>query len=118
MINLTSHRTIYVFPILAPHLQIDRLNLEGYANLEHWVARLDERIEGTLLHRLTSIIQLWCAQFERNDDREDSAGRRDNTVVRDGTLSKRRGDKKFLKDDKVRMVFLHLRALINLTFPT
>jgi hypothetical protein len=104
-----------VFPILTPHLQIDRLNLEGYANLEHWVARLDERIEGTLLHRLTSIIQLWCAQFERNDDREDSAGRRD-TVIRDGTLSKRRGDKKFLKDDKVRVVFHLLTILLALIY--
>lgn len=94
-------------------LQIDRLNLEGYANLEHWVARLDERIEGTLLQRLTAIIQLWCAEFERNDDREDSglgggggaSGRRDNTTGgRDGTLGKRRGEKKLLKDkdDKVR----------------
>lgn len=90
---------------MAPRSQIDRLNLEGYANLEHWVARLDQRIEGTLLHRLTAIIQLWCAEFERTDDREDSAGRRDNPVGRDGTLSKRRGDKKFLKVDKVLLLF-------------
>ena len=26
--------------------QIDCMNLEGYANLEHWVAELEKRIEG------------------------------------------------------------------------
>ncbi|KAF9519887.1 hypothetical protein BS47DRAFT_1370608 [Hydnum rufescens UP504] len=68
---------------------------EGYANLDHWVARLDQRIEGILLQRLSSIIQLWCTEFEKNEDdsRRDSA-------LRDLT-SKRRGDKKF-KDDKAR----------------
>ena len=28
--------------------QIDRVNLERYANLEHWVAELEKRIEGIL----------------------------------------------------------------------
>jgi hypothetical protein len=30
--------------------KIDRLNLEGYANLDYWVAELDKRIESILLH--------------------------------------------------------------------
>lgn len=94
-------------------LQIDRLNLEGYANLEHWVARLDERIEGTLLQRLTAIIQLWCAEFERADD--DDSHARHSTIAsrdRDATISRRggRGDKKLQQmlllkgdSDKVRI---------------
>ena len=48
--------------------QIDHVNLEGYANLEHWVAELEKRIEGILFQRLTRIIQMWCAEFDRADD--------------------------------------------------
>ncbi|KAI0762498.1 dynein heavy chain [Fomes fomentarius] len=70
---------------------IDRLNLEGYANLDHWVAELDQRIEGILLQRVTHVIQQWCSEFERADD---SDGRREPV-----TLNKRR-DKR-AKDDKV-----------------
>ena len=77
--------------------QIDRLNLEGYANLEHWVAQLDQRIEGILLQRLTHVIQLWCSEFDRTDDLD---GRREVLVVKDVT-QKRRGDKR-VRDDKVR----------------
>ncbi|KIM81269.1 hypothetical protein PILCRDRAFT_8938 [Piloderma croceum F 1598] len=40
---------------------IDRLNLEGYANLEHQVAELDKDIEGVLLQRL----EVWCSAFDR-----------------------------------------------------
>jgi hypothetical protein len=70
--------------------QIDRLNLEGYANLDHWVAELDKRIEGILLQRLKHIINVWCQEFDRADDGE----RRDTAVN-----SKRRGDRR--KDEKV-----------------
>lgn len=69
--------------------QIDRLNLEGYANLEHWVAELDKRIEDILLQRLTHIIKVWCAEFDRTDDGES----RREAPVRD-IISKRRGDKR------------------------
>lgn len=75
-------------------MQIDRLNLEGYANLEHWVAELDKKIELVLLKRLTHIIQVWCAEFDRTDDADT---RRDHT--RDAS-SKRRLDKR-AKDEKV-----------------
>ena len=75
-----------------PALQIDRLNLEGYANLDHWVAELDQRIEGILLQRVTHVIQQWCHEFERADD-----GDRRETV----TLANKRRDKR-AKDDKVR----------------
>ncbi|KAI6118603.1 dynein heavy chain, N-terminal region 1-domain-containing protein [Pisolithus croceorrhizus] len=67
---------------------IDRLNLEGYANLEHWVAELDKRVESILLQRLAHIIQVWCSEFDRADD----DGRRDTMSLRDPT-SKRRGGK-------------------------
>jgi hypothetical protein len=74
--------------------QIDRLNLEGYANLEHWVAELDKRIELILLKRLTQIIQVWCTEFDRTDDADT---RRDHTRE---ASSKRRSDKR-AKDEKV-----------------
>ncbi|KAL0950546.1 hypothetical protein HGRIS_007353 [Hohenbuehelia grisea] len=74
---------------------IDRLNLEGYANLEHWVADLDKRIESIFLQRLTQIIQVWCSEFDRVDDGE---MRRDTLPLRDIT-NKRRGDKR-VKEEK------------------
>ncbi|KAH7884160.1 dynein heavy chain, N-terminal region 1-domain-containing protein [Phlebopus sp. FC_14] len=67
---------------------IDRLNLEGYANLEHWVAELDKRIEGILLQRLTHIIQIWCSEFDRTDDGDT---RRDPLPLRDITNKRRAG---------------------------
>ncbi|KAF8232874.1 hypothetical protein L208DRAFT_1559573 [Tricholoma matsutake] len=38
-----------------------------YANLDHWVAELDNRIETILLQQLLHIIQVWCAEFNRID---------------------------------------------------
>ena len=67
-------------------LQIDRLNLEGYANLDHWVAELDQRIEGILLQRVTHVIQLFCSEFERADDhdsRREILSRRDKRAKND-----------------------------------
>jgi len=80
---------------LLSSVQIDRLNLEGYANLDHWVAELDKRIEGILLQRLTQIIQVWCSEFDRADDER----REPLPVLRDIT-NKRRGDKRY-KEEKV-----------------
>ncbi|RXW16544.1 hypothetical protein EST38_g9308 [Candolleomyces aberdarensis] len=84
---------------------IDKLNLEGYANLEHWVSDMDKRIEGILLQRLTQIIQVWCSEFGRTDEGDGPAPRREVVVVGGG---KRRGgaavggvgDKKLSKDEK------------------
>ena len=75
--------------------KIDRLNLEGYANLDYWVAELDKRIESILLQRLSHIIQVWCTEFDRVDDGDT---RRD-LPLRDIT-NKRRGDKR-MKEEKV-----------------
>lgn len=49
-------------------MQIDHLNLEGYANLKRWVADLDKRIEGISLQRSGYIIQAWCSWFNLTDD--------------------------------------------------
>ena len=60
--------------------QIDRVNLEGYANLEHWVAELKKQFEGILFQRLTLIIQMWSAEFDRadgSDTRRDLLGCRE-----------------------------------------
>lgn len=82
--------------LLCPYvsMQIDRLNLEGYANLDHWVGQLDQKIEDILLQRLTHIIQVWCTEFDRVDDAD-----RSTLPLRDIT-NKRRGDKR-LKEEKV-----------------
>nr|CDI53148.1 cytoplasmic dynein heavy chain 1 [Melanopsichium pennsylvanicum 4] len=42
---------------------IDKLNLEGYPNLEEWVSNLDRLIEGVLLRRLKSVSAAWCKAF-------------------------------------------------------
>ena len=68
--------------------------MEGYANLDQWVAELDKRIEQILLNRLMQIIQVWCSEFDRTDDADN---RRDH--VREAS-SKRRADKR-AKDEKV-----------------
>jgi dynein heavy chain 1 len=81
--------------------KIDRLNLEGYANLDYWVADLDKRIEGILLQRLTQIIQVWCTEFDRTED-DISIVRRD-VPMRE--MNKRRGDKR-MKEEKVRSPLL------------
>ncbi|KAG2064001.1 cytoplasmic dynein heavy chain 1 [Suillus decipiens] len=75
---------------------IDRLNLEGYANLEYWVADLDKRIEVILLQRLGYIIQVWCSEFDRTDDGD---ARRDPMPLRDITNKRRAG--KSGKEDRV-----------------
>ena len=40
---------------------------EAGTNLEHWVAELDQQIEG-ILQKVTHIIQVWYAPFDRLDD--------------------------------------------------
>ncbi|KAH6880862.1 cytoplasmic dynein heavy chain 1 [Coprinopsis sp. MPI-PUGE-AT-0042] len=82
---------------------IDRLNLEGYANLDHWVAELDKRIEAILLHRLTQIIQVWCSEFDRTDDGD---------TRRDTHSSKRRGDKR-MKDEKFLEHHMVLKPIVH-----
>ena len=54
---------------------VDRLNLEGYANLETWVADFDRRIERVLVGRLAAVIDVWCAQLAREEDADGRTGR-------------------------------------------
>ncbi|KIP08567.1 hypothetical protein PHLGIDRAFT_34940 [Phlebiopsis gigantea 11061_1 CR5-6] len=86
---------------------IDRLNLEGYANLEHWVSELDQRIEKILLQRLTQIIQAFCSEFDRP---EDGDGRRETAPLRDS--AKRRGDKR-VKDEKFLETHMTLKPIVH-----
>jgi len=86
---------------------IDRLNLEGYANLDYWVAELDKRIESILLQRLTHIIQVWCTEFDRVDDGDT---RRD-VPLRDIT-NKRRGDKR-MKEEKFMEGNMILKPIVH-----
>ena len=85
--------------------QIDRLNLEGYANLEHWVSELDKSIEAILLQRLKQVIQVWCQEFDKTDDGD----MRRDMPMRD-IMNKRRGDKR-MKEEKVNENILPLISL-------
>ncbi|KAI0727592.1 dynein heavy chain, N-terminal region 1-domain-containing protein [Fomitopsis betulina] len=87
---------------------IDRLNLEGYANLEQWVAELNQRIEGILLQRLVQTIQLWCSEFDRT---EEADGRRE-PLLRDIT-NKRRADKRAAKEEKPIEGTLSLKPIVH-----
>jgi hypothetical protein len=78
---------------------VDRLNLEGYANLENWVAQLDDRIAGILAQRITHILQVWCEEFDKTDEGEKREG-----PLRDIT-NKRRGEKR--KEEKASTPLLY-----------
>lgn len=54
---------------------IDRLNLEGYPNLDVWVANVDERVERIFETRLRSITLAWCDEFARAADERSSLGK-------------------------------------------
>ena len=47
---------------------IDKLNLEGYANLDSWVHDLDNKIESVLIERVKHIIEDWCITFDRTPE--------------------------------------------------
>ncbi|KAH9066966.1 dynein heavy chain, N-terminal region 1-domain-containing protein [Lactarius deliciosus] len=101
----TCSYTTEAFTELLSRIQaaIDRLNLEGYANLDHWVAELDKKIEGILLQRLKHVTQAWCTEFDRTAD--------DGELRRDPIPSKRRGDKqrgeKFLEGSMTLKPIVH-----------
>ena len=63
-------------------VQIDRLNLEGYANLDSWVADLDKRIEVILAERLRVVLQTWCAEISKEVEAADSTRERSPAVAR------------------------------------
>jgi dynein heavy chain 1 len=51
---------------------IDHLNLEGYSNLDAWVAKLNERIDVVLGGRLQQAISAWCELFSKADETADT----------------------------------------------
>lgn len=73
---------------------VDRLNLEGYANLENWVAQLDDRIAGILAQRISHVLDVWCQEFDKTEEAEQKR----EGPLRDIT-NKRRGEKR--KEEKV-----------------
>ncbi|KIK51248.1 hypothetical protein GYMLUDRAFT_982366 [Collybiopsis luxurians FD-317 M1] len=62
---------------------IDCLNLDGYSNLDWWVAELDKRIEKILLGRLENVIEVWCNEFQKTAEGDEGL------VL--GSLKKRHG---------------------------
>ncbi|TFK18751.1 dynein heavy chain protein 2 [Coprinopsis marcescibilis] len=116
----TCSYTTEAFTELLNRIQtsIDKLNLEGYANLEHWVAELDKRIEGILLQRLTQIMQVWCQEFERVDDGDTvsrvqlqnlqlGTGKRGAQGLGLGLRDKRVKDEKFMEHNMVVKPIIH-----------
>ena len=64
---------------------IDKLNLEGYANLEVWVNQLDAKIESALKVRLGKVVDKWCQYFSASsngpsDSRKRKAAKAELTV--------------------------------------
>ncbi|BEJ00458.1 hypothetical protein CcaverHIS631_0503150 [Cutaneotrichosporon cavernicola] len=53
---------------------VDQLNLEGYSNLDAWVAKLNERIDNVLGRRLAMAIEAWCSEFTKADEALDGDG--------------------------------------------
>lgn len=47
---------------------IDRLNLEGYANLDAWVGELDQKIEEVLIRRLRAVLEVWASEFAKDGE--------------------------------------------------
>ncbi|EPQ28904.1 uncharacterized protein PFL1_03705 [Pseudozyma flocculosa PF-1] len=60
---------------------IDKLNLEGFPNLDDWVADLDAKIERTLLQRLRAVSESWCREFVKDDG--GGSGKSNREMARD-----------------------------------
>ncbi|KAL7421138.1 dynein heavy chain [Cryptotrichosporon argae] len=61
----TCEYTAEAFSSLLGQVQrtIDRLNLDGYSNLDAWVVRLNTKIDAVLSDRLGQAIEAWCGDF-------------------------------------------------------
>lgn len=55
---------------------VDQLNLEGYANLEHWIDRMNQDIENILSTRLKQSLILWVNEFHSPNKEDDGIRRR------------------------------------------
>lgn len=61
--------------------QVDRLNLDNYANLSIWVEALESRISSILASRLKAELDRWCTAFQQAD-RGEVAGDAGDHVMR------------------------------------
>lgn len=55
---------------------IDHLNLGNYSNLDAWVATLNEKIDKVLSERLINAIEIWCAEFGKDEEAAGGNGSR------------------------------------------
>ncbi|ORZ40908.1 dynein heavy chain [Catenaria anguillulae PL171] len=62
----------------AIQVHVDKLNLDGYSNLGHFVERLDQQLEVVLSKRLTASMAQWAKAFEANRDDFTASGMRRN----------------------------------------
>lgn len=72
------HGCLYTTSEFSKRLQaiqatIDKLNLEGYPNLDEWVAGVDAKIMDVFEERLRMISLAWCNEFSRES--KDKSGR-------------------------------------------
>lgn len=51
-------------------ISVDKLNLENYVNLGHWVSNLNLKIESILRERLHRAIRTWIASFKESKDQQ------------------------------------------------
>lgn len=51
-------------------ISVDKLNLENYVNLGHWVSNLNLKIESILRERLHRAIRTWIASFKESKDEQ------------------------------------------------
>ncbi|KAL7751554.1 dynein heavy chain [Sorochytrium milnesiophthora] len=47
---------------------VDGLSLEGFTNLEHWTARLNQKLEHVLTARLQTALKTWVVEFAKDVD--------------------------------------------------
>lgn len=81
----TCSYTAEAFSQLLQKIQatIDRLNLEGYPNLEEWVMEVNARIEDAFEVRLKSITSAWCDAFIGASNANTGRRQDNNTIAKD-----------------------------------
>jgi dynein heavy chain 1, cytosolic len=64
---LLEYKTLYFDIYVCLIEQVDRMNLENYANLAIWVEELNSTIEDVLLERLKEAIVIWTTAFNSEE---------------------------------------------------
>ncbi len=89
-------------------MQIDRLNLGGFANLPPWVSQLEERIHTILVGRLTTEILAWCHKFEIAGQEEQQVAHGVSIAAAGGELSDIRSVRPLVYEIRIRNQVLYL----------